>query len=270
MTVDDIDVQATVKKLQKLLAKEQNISPALSTTLETLLLVVQLLINRLNLYSRNSSKPPSSDENCSRKKSSGANKRKAGGQPGSVGVTLRQVDDPDKIEILAIDRSTLPPGEYREAGFDRRQVFDIDINRIVTEYRAKILVNANGERFVAPFPGHVGKAVQYGAGVKAHAVYLTQHQLIPYQRVQEYFQDQLNLPVSVGSIYNFHQQAFALLEPFEQGLIGHLVASPLLHTDETSINIDGKLHWLYCHSNARWTLFYAHTRRGADAMNTTI
>ncbi|MDR4651285.1 MAG: DUF6444 domain-containing protein [Nitrosomonas sp.] len=61
MTVDGIDVEATVKKLQELLAKEKNISPALSATLETLLVVVQLLANRLNLNSRNSSKPPSSD-----------------------------------------------------------------------------------------------------------------------------------------------------------------------------------------------------------------
>ena len=54
---------------------------------------------------------------------------------------------------------------------------------------------------------------------------------------------------------------------FEQKLIDKLIASPLLHADETGINIGGKLHWLHCHSNERWTLFYAHTRRGTDAMN---
>jgi len=267
LTVDGIDVEATIKKLQELLAKEQNISPALSATLETLLMVVQLLANRLNLNSRNSSKPPSSDKSRTREKRHGENKRKAGGQSGSVGTTLRQVDDPDEIETLTIDQSALPPGEYREAGFERRQVFDIDISRIVIEYRAQVVVNENGQRFVAPFPDHVTKAVQYGAGVKAHAVYLSQYQLIPYQRVQEYFQDQLNLPISAGSIYNFNQQAFALLEEFEQKLVDHLVAAPLLHTDETSVNIDGKLHWLHCHSNERWTLFYAHARRGTCAMN---
>ena len=267
MTVNGVDVEATVKKLQELLAKEKNISPALSATLETLLMVVQLLANRLNLNSRNSSKPPSSDKSRTREKRRGENKRKAGGQSGSVGTTLRPVDDPDEIETLTIDQSALPPGEYREAGFERRQVFDIDISRIVIEYRAQVVVNENGQRFVAPFPDHVTKAVQYGAGVKAHAVYLSQYQLIPYQRVQEYFQDQLNLPISAGSIYNFNQQAFALLEEFEQKLVDHLVAAPLLHTDETSVNIDGKLHWLHCHSNERWTLFYAHARRGTYAMN---
>ena len=267
MTVNGINVEATVAKLRDLVAQEQNISPALSATLETLLVVVELLVNRLGLNSRNSSKPPSSDKNRRREKRNNENNRKAGGQPGSVGTTLRQIDDPDEIEILTVDQSTLPPGNYREAGFERRQVFDIEISRIVTEYRAEVLINENGQRFVAPFPDHVTKAVQYGNGVKAHAVYLSQYQLIPYQRVQEYFQDQLNLPISVGSIYNFNQQAYTLLEPFEQKLIEQLIASPLLNTDETSINIDSKLHWLHCHSNERWTLYYAHARRGAEAMN---
>jgi transposase len=169
--------------------------------------------------------------------------------------------------VLALDRSILPPGRYREAGFDRRHVFDIDISRTVTEYRAEMLVDENGQRLVAPFPDHVTRAVQYGNGVKAHAVYLSQYQLIPYQRVQEYFQNQLNLPISAGSIYNFNQQAFALLEQFEEKLISKLLASPLLHTDETGINIDGKKHWLHCLSNQHWTLFYAHAKRGTDAMN---
>lgn len=267
MTVNGINVEATAAKLRDLVAQEQDISPALSATLETLLIVVELLVNRLGLNSRNSSKPPSSDKNRRREKRSNENNRKAGGQPGSVGTTLRQIDVPDEIEILTVDRSALPPGNYREAGFDRRQVFDIEISRIVTEYRAEVLINENGQRFVAPFPDHVTKAVQYGNGVKAHAVYLSQYQLIPYQRVQEYFQDQLNLPISVGSIYNFNQQAYTLLEPFEQKLIEQLIASPLLNTDETSINIDSKLYWLHCHSNERWTLYYAHARRGTEAMN---
>jgi len=118
---------------------------------------------------------------------------------------LRQVDDSDEITVLAVDRSILPPGQYREVGFDRRQVFDIDISRVVTEYRAEVLEDEDGRCFVAPFPDHVAKAVQYGHDVKAHAVYLSQHQLIPYQLVQEYFWDQISLPISTGSIYNFNK-----------------------------------------------------------------
>jgi transposase len=73
--------------------------------------------------------------------------------------------------------------------------------------------------------------------------------------------------MSTGSIYNFNQQAFELLSQFEQKLIVKLLASPLLHTDETGINIEGKRQWLHCISNDQLTLFYAHAKRGTEAMD---
>ena len=266
MTVDNIDVDATVKKVHQLLVAETPLSPALRSALEVLLLVVQLRVNRLGLNSRNSSKPPSSDRYPARanKPQDGANK--PGGQPGRIGTTLQKIDDPDEIKILEVDRATLPLGSYRDVGYECRQVFDIDIRRVVTEYRAQILEDQFGQRVTAPFPVTVTKAVQYGNGVKAQAVYLSQYQLIPYQRAQEHFQDQLNLPISVGSICAFNQQAHALLEQFEQKLVAKLLQAPVLHADETGINIGGKNHWLHCVSNPLWTLYHAHAKRGGEAM----
>ena len=266
MTVDNINVEATIKKVQELLAQEPNLSPALRSTLDVLLLVVQLLANRLGLNSRNSSKPPSTDfVKGDKKTKDGTNK--PGGQLGRVGTTLSKVDDPDEIKLLEVDRASLPPAQYRDIGFESRQVFDIDIQRIVTEYRAQILEDENGNRFTAQFPPQVTKAVQYGNGVKVQAVYLSQFQLLPYQRVQDYFNEQIGLPISTGSVFNFNQQAFDLLAEFELKLISKLIASPLLHTDETSINVGGKRQWLHCASNDRLTLFYNHAKRGTEAMD---
>jgi transposase len=55
-------------------------------------------------------------------------------------------------------------------GFQLRQVADIDITRMVMEYQAQILEDEQSKRFVAGFPDGVNSAVQYGNGVKAHAV----------------------------------------------------------------------------------------------------
>ena len=270
MTVDKIDVEVTIKKVQQLLAEEEHLSVALRAALEVLLVLVQLLANRLNLNSRNSSKPPSTDRFNKDDKDNSDDKqgknKKPGGQPGRIGTTLQKVDAPDEIKLLELDRTTLPPGEYKVDGFESRQVFDIDIRRVVIEYRAEILVNQFGNRFIAPFPEAVTKAVQYGNGVKAQAVYLSQYQLIPYQRVQEQFQDQFQLPISVGSIFTFNQRAYALLEQFELKLIPKMLLSSVLHADETGINISGKNHWLHCISNPQWTLYYAHAKRGSEAM----
>jgi hypothetical protein len=105
LTVDNINVEATIKKVQELLAQEPNLSPALRSTLDVLLLVVQLLANRLGLNSRNSSKPPSTDfVKGDKKTKDGTNK--PGGQLGRVGTTLSKVDDPDEIKLLEVDRAS--------------------------------------------------------------------------------------------------------------------------------------------------------------------
>ena len=249
-----------------MLETERDISPALKSALEVILLLVSVLLNRVTLTSKNSSKPPSSDPNRkkgNRKKSD----KPSGGQASHVGTTLQKIDDPDEIKIITIDRRTLPKGRYTEDGFESRQVFDIDISRVVTEFQAQRLVNENGKRFVAPFPSDISKAVQYGKGIKAHAVYLSQYQLLPYKRIQEYFTDQLQLPISEGSIYNFNKQAYEQLAVFESISKENLVVSPCLHADETGININGKGHWLHSASNDEWTHFYSHARRGSEAMN---
>ena len=75
--------------------------------------------------------------------------------------------------------------------------------------------SAAGIIFVASFPKEVTKVVQYGKTLKAHAVYLSQHQIIPYARVCEYFSDQVHLPISEGSLYNFTVEAYQQLEAFE-------------------------------------------------------
>ena len=59
-------------------------------------------------------------------------------------MTLEKVDKPDKVEVIKVDRRKLPRGEYKEAGYEARQVFDIEISRIVTEYRAEILEDNEG------------------------------------------------------------------------------------------------------------------------------
>lgn len=61
--------------------------------------------------------------------------------------------------------------------------------------------------FVGEFPLGVNGPIQYGVGVKAHAVYLSQYQLLPYNRIEEYFSDQLGIPISVGSLFNFNEHS---------------------------------------------------------------
>lgn len=268
MSVNDINITETIAKVEKTLREDKAISEEFRALVGVLLVIVKLLVDKLGLNSNNSSKPPSSDPNRPRGRRSRASgeKRKPGGQPGHKGAHLVRVDKPDVIETIEIDRRTLPPGRYTPAGYDKRQVIDITVSRKVTEYQAEVVKNQHGEQFVAQFPEGVTRPVQYGAGFKATAVYMSVQQLIPFERIEDYFRTHCGISVSTGTLVNFNDQAYRLLEKFEEVAKKRLIESLLLHNDETGINVNGKLRWLHSASNEKWTLFYPHARRGIEAM----
>jgi transposase len=129
LKLDGIDIDTTLKELELTLAQEKELSPALRSMIGALILIVKLLTNRIGLNSSNSSKPPSTDPNR-KKESRNKSNNKAGGQNKHPGTTLKKIDDPDEIETLKIDRRSLPKGhDYQDAGFETRQVFDVEISR---------------------------------------------------------------------------------------------------------------------------------------------
>lgn len=268
MKVSGIDIENNIEKIKQQIEADKTLSPSMRTTLDLLLLIVNLLCQRLGLNSRNSSMPPSSDPN--RKKSLKSNSsNNTGGQKGHKGSTLELDNNPDITHKLPVDKTLLPKGNYKEIGYETRQVVDIEFKRVVTEYQAQILENEFGKRFVAPFPDGVNSRIQYGNGLKAHAVYLSQYQLLPYERIREYFADQLAIPLSSGSLYNFINSAYSKLEECNvlEIIKANLRQEKVLHADETGININGKRLWLHNASSLNWTYLAAHEKRGQNAMD---
>ena len=231
MTLDSIDIKAAIAAVETQLKEDQHTSLAMKSAVGLLLILVKLLLARLGMNSRNSSKPPASDPNRERKERA-ASTRKVGGQPGSVGSTLMPTENPDAIRFIEIDRRSLPSGHYVDAGFERRQVIDLQIECVITEFRAQILVNENGKKFVAEFPAEVTRPVQYGASVKANAVYMSMFQLIPYERVQTQFDELFDLPISAGSLSNFNRDAYERLADFETLAKKQLSQANVVHADE--------------------------------------
>jgi len=94
-------------------------------------------------------------------------------------------------------------------------MIDIVITRKVTEYRAEVLEDEEGRQYRAKFPEGVTRPVQYGTSVKVEAVYMSVYQLLPYNRVQDFFQDQAGIEISCGTLCNFAKENYDLLEKFE-------------------------------------------------------
>ena len=193
MKIENINITDSIKAAKKQVDEDTSLSPSMRKTIELLILIINLLVNKIGLNSTNSSIPPSQDPNRDkdkkkrRSRKDKGKKRKPGAQKGHDGSTLTKSDSPTEVEIIEIDRRTIPPGKYKEVGFDSRQVFDVEISLKVIEYRAQILEDKNGDQYVAEFPEGVTKAVQYGNEVKSQAVYMSIFQLIPLARIIDYF-----------------------------------------------------------------------------------
>lgn len=265
-----INITETIAQAHKMLEDNRKVSPDFAAIFSTLLSVLEGLIHQQKPTSRNSSIPPSQDPNRPKQLKSGEGDKKPGGQAGHVGKTLRPVESPDEIIHVPVDRGSVPQEHsYKKVGVSKRQVVEFHLSRHVKEYHLEILEDETGKRITAIPPDEttaITRPIQYGASVKAMAVYMNQYQLVPYKRVAEYFLDQGNLPLSAGSLFNFNKEAFSLLENFEKISRKKLLNACVLHSDETGINVNGKLHWLHGILNDRWTLLMPHTKRGTEAM----
>ena len=169
--------------------------------------------------------------------------KKPGGQPGHKGTTLQPVENPDEIIDIAIDKRTLPKDrDYESDGYVAKQVINISISRHVIEYRAKVFVDSDGNQYIASFPEDVTRPIQYGTSVKAHITYLSVYQLIPYNRIEEQFTNEYEIPISSGSIYNFIAEGARKLRElnFSEIVKNNLLVSPVNHSDETGINVNAK------------------------------
>jgi len=230
---------------------------------------------RLNMNSRNSSKPPSTDNKLNKdrtKKNSDVEKKKRGGQVGHQGSNLKLSKTPDIINILSSStcsccNSSLDHVESSKV--EKRQVYDFpEIKIEITEHQLHTKQCENCQTINKPeFPDNVNAPTQYGNRIKAFVSYSSTYQMLPYGRIAELIEDLVSHKISDGTIYNFLAQEYNKLEEFENILKQKLLKEDVLHSDETGINIKGKLHWIHLTSSSILTYYMLHQKRGKKAMD---
>lgn len=153
--------------------------------------------------------------------------------------------------------------------YEKRQVFDIPpVNLIVTEHRSQIKTCPHcGKLNKANFPESVKYPVQYGPNILASAIYCKNYQFIPYKRVSELFNDVMGIKICSATIIRAEKECFRNLENFENTIREKLIASPVLHCDETGMKVQGKRHWLHVASTDKYTCYFAHPKRGSEAID---
>jgi transposase len=228
------------------------------------------LEGRLALNSRNSSKPPSTEGYAKPKPKSlrTPGQNPPGGQKGHEGSTLKKAEHPDHILTHA------PPTICDTCGSllleatvaETRQVFDLPPTHYeVTEHRVLEARCACGKWHRGAFPEGVNAPVQYGPRLKAAAVHLTQHHMLPAQRTAELMGDLGSLPLSDATVLAAVAEARERLEPTVTAIGQAIVAAPIAHADETGLRVDGQLQWLHVLATGLLTWMGIHPKRGKKA-----
>lgn len=273
MTEEVRELEKAYAELKEEAAQKDRRIEELEGLLMRALLRIEELERRQGKDSHNSSKPPSSD-GLGRKRVKPRKKsdKSSGGQKGHQGHVLLQVATPDRVIKHRPTLCEVCQGDLQEEIGqlkERRQLHDLpDLRLQVTEQQVEAIRCPACQHLTSgTFPAGVNAPAQYGPRVQALAVYLSQFQLLPMERIGEIFTDLFECHLSEGSLTNWIAQASRTLVPTIHTIKEWLLACTLEHTDETGIRIKGLLHWMHVNATRWLTLYSWHRKRGQEAMD---
>lgn len=229
-------------------------------------------LDRKKKNSNNSSKPPSSDGYSkpapkSLKKPSG---KKPGGQKGHKGSSMKLLRKPDEVREHYPSACVGCPNralcQMRVA--ERRYEEDMVIRTHIVEHRqmACCCPRQGNETVKGTFPANITATKQYGTNLIAFASALSTVGMVSIDRIQKLLSGVFQISISTGTIQNrlrfLHEQTKTAVK-YIRNKVSQL---PLLHCDETGLRVDGKLRWLHCMCDSKWSYYALHDKRGTEAM----
>ncbi len=224
------------------------------------------LERRLGINSETSSKPPSSDGLGKKKRpplSSRGSGKPRGGQKGHKGKTLEQVAIPDKVVVHEVSTCRSCAADLSQAEAEKvikRQVFDVEIRRVVTEHQAEVKRCGCGVCTTGIFPVEAKAPVQIGNTAKAIALYLSE-QFIAKDRLSTVMGDLFSLPVSDTRLLAYEADLAKNLGVFHEESYRYLQTAPVKNSDETGIRVGGKTQWMHTLCNEDITYLWHSPQR---------
>ena len=251
----------------ELLAENQVLKQQLAVLLEEL----TQLKAQIAQDSQTSSQPPSRDKPWKPKSERSSSGKTTGGQVGHSGKTLKMSEHIDEVVVLALTGQCDCGQAWDQVSAQEylaRQVHDLpEIRLQVWEYQAEVKVCPHClTRGQAAFPSHVPGQVQYGPRFHGLSTYLNTAHFIPLERTCEIMKALCGATPSDGTVALNLKLAAQRLEGFEGQLKAALLKQDVLNADETGSKVNGKMHWLHVVSNAHFTLYGHHAKRGFEAL----
>lgn len=234
---------------------------------------IQKLQEQLNKNSHNSSMPPSSDgykkpAPKSLRKPSG---KKAGGQKGHKGQTLKITAEPDET-ILHMPAACEGCPQYEMCRgtacvAETRRVADAAVEIHVTAHKAlEVCCPLHGKHLRGEFPEDVKAALQYGKTLQALVVAFNTVGAVSVSRIHDLFGNVFGIPLSTGTINNMVRHCAGKLTGVVDEIRRHVAGLDIAHFDETGCRVNSRLHWVHVASDQHNTYLYLSGKRGQNGM----
>ena len=228
---------------------------------------------RLNMNSKNSSKPPSSDVFVKPKSLRKPSGKKPGGQKGHEGNGFKMMHKPDEYIVHSPKACVDCPGAeeckyLKEVICDTRYVVDINISTNTAAHNIEeVVCPLTGSLLRGEFPENITSTMQYGINLEALVAALNTVGTVSINRTHEILSGIFDVPISTGTISNMVTGFAKTVEPTVNEIKEALKPEPLIHNDETGVRVDGKNHWAHVASTKKLTHIGISSKRGKEGID---
>ena len=116
------------------------------------------------------------------------------------------------------------------------------------------------------FPSNLQGPQQYGNGVKAFIINLIAVQMVALNRTQQLLFNMIGRMVSEAVMLKYAFQLYVNLEKWEHEETEKMIKQKVINTDETSMKVDKRKHWIHVCSSGDTVLKFLHPKRGSEAI----
>ena len=197
-----------------------------------------------------------------------------GGQQGHKRNILKKFESDEITETVPIVADICP-----KCNSNKIKRLDTYITKHETDYEAVVIKREHqffdceceecNNKFRANIPNDLKEENQYGKGVQALAVCLTNETYTPFNKTRGLIKGITNeeINVSEGFIAKLQPRAYDFLEAFEQKLKNHIIKSPFYAWDDSVIKINERDAYLRVYCNNLVSLFFAHEKKDRTSMD---
>jgi transposase len=150
----------------------------------------------------------------------------------------------------------------------KRQVIDIPpIKPMIREHRIYGKRCRCGHITRSEFPKEAHSPICYGTDVQALTAYFHTRQYIPYERMEEMYNDLFGLRVSTGSLVNMVQNTAQKAKGIYETIRRLVAESAVVGADETGCRLKGKNAWAWVYQTPKATYIHTDKSRGKAVPN---